>query len=175
MRSTPSVPWASPLAQLAAETVVSTDEFLFAIEVGNAAISHRTPIQSPLAFRIAVRGPHGDVQTFRLADVPENRFALAIREQFGNGPTFIAILNRWFACQSLVGADDRIYRYVEHRPGGRLRVSDALLKACATEPLLPPWAQAFDANSFFQRVARLAAPHDACPIAPTSVRPGTDY
>ena len=115
---TPSAPWASPLAQLAAETAVSPDQFLFAIEVGNAAISHRTPIQSPLAFRIAVRGPEGDVQMFRLADVPENRFALAIREQFGNGPTFIAILNRWFACQSLFGADDRIYSYIERRPGG---------------------------------------------------------
>jgi len=151
------VSWVSPLAQQAAQTPVSSDEFLFAIEVGNAAISHRLPIQSPLAFRIALRRRDGQVQRFRLADVPENRFALAIREHFGNGPTFVAILNRWFACQSLLAVDDRMYHYVERLPGGRLRVSDALLKACATEPLLPPWAQAFDPDSFFQRVARLAA------------------
>jgi len=123
-------PWAR-LAQDAAETPVSSDAFLFAIEIGNAAISHRTSIQSPLAFRVALRRPDGRVATFRLADVPENRFALAIREQFGNGPTFIAILNRWFACQSLLGIDARMYRYIVRQPGGRLRVTDALLQACA--------------------------------------------
>ena len=157
-------PWASPLAQAAAETAVSSDEFLFAIEVGNAAISHRMPTKSPLAFRVAVRRPNGHVQTFRLADVPENRFALAIREQFGNGPKFVAILNRWCACQSLV-LDARIYRYVERQSGGRVRVADALLNACATEPLLPPWAQAFDPDSLFARAAALT-PQAALPVEP---------
>jgi len=150
-------PWASPLAQQAAETTASPDEFLFAIEVGNAAISHRLPIRSPLAFRVAVRRSDGRAETFRLADVPGNRFALAIREQFGNGPTFLAILHRWLACQSLFGVDDRVYTYVTQGPHGRVRVSDAMLNACAVEPLLPPWAQAFDPDTFFERVARLTA------------------
>jgi len=145
---------------------VSSDEFLFAIEVGNAAISHRTPITSPLAFRVAIQRPDGQVQTFRLADVPGNRFALAIREQLGNGPTFVAILHRRFACQSLFGVDDRIYNYVTQGPQGRVCVSDALLKACALEPLLPPWAQAFDPDSFFERVARLTCPGGAMATTP---------
>jgi len=149
--------WANLLAQEAAETPVSADEFLFAIEVGNAAISHRLPIKSPLAFRVTVRGPNGQEQTVRLADVPQNRFALAIREHFGNGPILVAILSRWFACQSLFGVDDRIYDYVTHAPDGRVRVSDALLRACALEPLLPPWAQAFDPETFFERVTRLSS------------------
>ncbi len=154
-------PFNSQISRDLAAEIITPEEFIFAMHVGSAAAKQRLVVPNPLSQSFEVDLGDGEIRTFNLADVSENRRALAIREQFGRGTKSMAILARRFALMNLQD-DPRIQQwYKPADDAGYVMIHDALFKAAAVEPLRAPWAQSFDPDSFFARVEAFAAAEEA--------------
>jgi len=143
---------------------MSSEQFMFAVQVGNAAGAYRMPMESPAGFGISLEMEDGITQRFRLNDVPENRFGIALKQHFGNDRLALAsFMLRWFALVRILKCDEcQTYIRPDSDSGARL-IHSSVFDVAATQPLNESWE--FDRDTFFTPVAELSAIDPNSPTA----------
>lgn len=132
---------------------VSTEELTFAMNVGSAAASGKTPLSGVGDKGITIDMGDGEFRDLQFTDNPSNRAMFAIRDQFPD--KFAALMTRAWALGTIM-KDDRMAEFtreVEGEPEAT-EVHQAVWDIAAIMPLNPQLL--FNGNIFFKRVAERA-------------------
>ncbi len=134
----------------------SGDQFMFAVQLGNAAGGYRMPLESPAKFGISLATEDGRIERFQFTDGPENRFGLALKQHFGGNPRiFGSLMLRWFALQRILRSAE-CQLYIRPVPNGAAKlVHSSVFEVAGSQQLNASWE--FDDQPFFARVAEIYA------------------
>lgn len=129
---------------------VEVQELLYAYQVGGLAADGKIPGSGVGGMGVNVDMGGGDVTRFDLTDVPINRAAIAIRDQFPKG-MLLPLVSRIMALNELMQRpeSERFKRYSKDG-SGEVEVSEAVFKVAARMPLNSKMS--FAPKQFFRQV-----------------------
>ena len=136
---------------------VTPEELLFAFQLGNAGASHQMPMESVENKEINILDEEtGEIDGFRLADNPMNRFGSAIVQEFGEDEDkFYSIMNRIMALMRILSHEDKISNYLKphHEDNDSVMVKDILFEIMADFPMSVNGE--IDEDAFFVKLREL--------------------
>ncbi len=136
---------------------VDAEELQFALQLGNAAGTHKMPIDNPETKGIDLFDEEsGEIQEIRFIDNPINRFGGAIAKEFGEDESkFYSIMNRIAALMRLFSDDERVKPYLKEDPDDseHTMINNALIEVMAKFPISEDGE--FDKDTFFSEVQEL--------------------
>lgn len=130
---------------------VAFDQLVFAYGVAGAAATGATPQSGVGGMGINIAEDDGAVSRIELTDIPVNRAAIAVRNQFPDG-TFQPIMMRlWALGEIMRWPEAAAYRRPAPDNPNQEEISEALFKVAATMPLNPKGN--FNRKTYYKRVA----------------------
>ena len=134
---------------------VTPDELQYAISVGSAAAAGKIPKSGVGGMGVDILDDEtGETNRYELTDIPANRMAIAVRDQFSR-EKFPAVMMRSWALGPLLD-DERMKPYIrQESDDGSFEMHEVVLEVAAVMPLNPEGE--FNRNTFFKRVAKLYA------------------
>lgn len=137
----------------------TADELMYAESVGAAVASGKMSSRDPNEAKLLLQSDSGEVDTISFTDVPENRAAFAIKDQFADQPgKFPVVMMRMFALHDLM-QDQRMNNYI--RPSDEpdtIEICTEVFTVAAEMPLNAK--RGFNKQKFFRRVAALVRAND---------------
>lgn len=139
------------MPRLPAVPPVTVSELAFVYAVGGAAAVGEIPQSGVGGMGVNIENADGNITRYELTDIPLNRAAIAIRNQFPSGQ-MQPILLRILAMNDMLGREEaaKYIRPVDGKPGEE-EVSEAVFRVAACMPLNRQLA--FNERTFFKRVA----------------------
>ena len=139
------------MKRLPAIATVTTEELAFAYAVGCNAALGTIPQSSVRGYGIDIQSEDGSgIERIGLTDIPMNRMAIAIRDQFPSGQ-LMPLLSRIWAMQAMMKLPEA-EAYTRQAPDGSgEEISDAFFQVAAIMPL--NHKMEFNRSTFFKRVA----------------------
>jgi len=133
---------------------VEPAELSFALAVGSAAAAKRIPGAGVGGMGIDIQAEDGEIERLELTDVPMNRAAMAIRDQFPR-EKFMPLMFRGWALGALFD-DERMAPYLREDAADpkACEVHEAVMDVAAVMPLNKDGQ--YNASAFFRRVERRA-------------------
>jgi len=136
---------------------VDPEELLYAMQVGNAAISGKMPVDNPenKGFNF-IDEESGTIQKIGFTGHPMILFGFAVLQEFGDDESkFCSIMNRLMALMNLCATDKSAKPFLKSDPDGEdfTMINNVLVEVMATIPMSKDGR--FNKKAFFAKVKTL--------------------